>query len=254
MSRTRFVEDEVTVVTGGAAGIGAGTARRFGEEGARVVVGDIDVEGGTEVVEEIVANGGEATFVEADVSESSDFRNLVETAVETYGSLDVLFNNAGIPGPETSIVDVEEEEFDTLVDVNLKGVWLGMKYGIPAMLETGGGAIVNNSSITGQSGFPEYGVYGATKAGISLMTSVAAMEYVEEGIRVNAIAPGVVNTSMLETLMEKDPEAEAEFRAVEPMPGLAEVEEIANAVLFLASEYASRVTGTTLSIDGGVLS
>lgn len=248
-----LLEDTVTVVTGGAASIGAGTARRFSKEGA-TVVGDINVDGGTELVTDIVERGGKATFVETDISQSSDVRNLVETAVDTYGRLDVLFNNAGIPGPESSIVDVSEAEFDELVDVNLKGVWLGMKYGIPAMLENGGGAIINNSSITGQRGFPEYGIYGATKAGISLMTRVAAMEFVDEGIRVNAVAPGVVHTSMLERFMEKDPEAQAEFRRVEPMPGLADVEEIANAVVYLASDYASRVTGTTLPVDGGVLS
>lgn len=250
----QLAESKVAVITGAASGIGEATAKRFAENGAEVVVADVDEEGGHATVEDIVEDGSEATFVETDVSQSAAVQGMIETAVEEYGGLDVLYNNAGIEGPVTDIASYDEAGFDDVIAVNLKGVWLGMKYGIQAMLEDGGGAIVSTSSIGGQVAVPEYSGYGAAKAGVSLLTKTAALEYADQGIRANAVAPGIVRTPMVQRVIDENPEAEEQFAATEPMPGLAEPEEIADAVLFLGSDLASRVTGTTLPVEGGFLS
>lgn len=179
---------------------------------------------------------------------------MIGTAVDEYGQLDILHNNAGIEGQVAKIVDQPVDGFDDVVNVNLKGVWLGMKYGVEAMLENeSGGAIISTSSIGGLSGIPTYSVYGATKAGVSLMTKTVANEYAAENIRANAVAPGIVETEMVARVLEEDPEQEQAFLEMEPMPGLAQPEEIAKAVLFLGSDLASRVTGVTLPVEGGKL-
>jgi NAD(P)-dependent dehydrogenase (short-subunit alcohol dehydrogenase family) len=249
-----LVDGKSAIITGGAQGIGEATALRYAEEGADVVIADVLVEGGEETVEQIEEMGGDAVFVETDVSQTEDIQNMITTCVEEFGSIDILFNNAGIDGPIEPIVEYDEEGFDEVIDVNLKGVWLGLKYGIEAMLEDGGGSIISTSSIGGQVAVPEYSGYGATKAGVSLITKSAALEYATEGIRVNAVAPGLVKTPMVENIMEEDEEMAEQFRSMEPMGGLADPEEIANSVLFLGSDLSSRVTGHTLAVEGGFLS
>lgn len=246
------VDDKVTIVTGGASGIGRATAYRFAEEGATVVVADVDAEGGSETVRTIEDAGGEATFVRADVTDSDNVNAMVATAVDRYGGLDVLFNNAGIDGQVTSITSYEEATYDRVVDVNLKGVWLGTKFGVKAMVEDGGGSIINTSSIAGVFGIPGFSAYAAAKGGIRLLTQTVALEYAADNIRVNAVAPGPVRTPMVERAMQEQ-EAEERFRSMEPMEGIAEPEEVAAAVLFLASDDASRITGSTLPVDGGYL-
>ncbi|ADB62672.1 short-chain dehydrogenase/reductase SDR (plasmid) [Haloterrigena turkmenica DSM 5511] len=249
----KLAEDKSTVITGAASGIGRATAKVFAEHGANVVVADVDVDGGNETVEAIEDDGGTATFVETNVADQDDVQNMIDTAVEEYGGLDVLYNNAGIDGPHTEIAEYDVDGFDQVVDVNLKGVFLGMKYGISAMLEDGGGSIVSTSSIGGVNAVEGYSGYGATKAGVSLMTKTAAVEYADQGIRANAVAPGLVNTQMVQNIIEEEPEMEEEFLAYEPMDGFSDPREIANAVLFLTSDLASRVTGVTLPVEGGFL-
>ncbi|WP_049899097.1 SDR family NAD(P)-dependent oxidoreductase [Halococcus agarilyticus] len=249
-----LVDGKATVVTGGAQGIGEATALRFAEEGADVVVADVDEEGGHGTVDAIEDAGGSAVFVETDVSEAAEVQTMITRCVEEFGGIDVLFNNAGIDGPLENIVEYDEDGFDRVIDVNLKGVWLGLKYGIEAMLADGGGSIISTSSIGGQVAVPEYSGYGASKAGVSLITKSAALEFATEGIRANAIAPGLVETPMVNDIMEENPEMEEQFRNMEPMGGLAQPKEIANSVLFLGSDLASRVTGHTLAVEGGYLS
>lgn len=249
-----LVDGKATVITGGSQGIGRATARKFAEEGADVVVADVNTEGGHETVDEIEEMGGNAVFVETDVSQAEDVQEMITTCVEEFGGIDVLFNNAGIDGPLENIVEYDEEGFDQVIDVNLKGVWLGLKYGIEAMLEDGGGSVISTSSIGGQVAVPEYSGYGASKAGVSLITKSAALEFATDGIRANAIAPGLVETPMVNNIIEENPEMGEQFRSMEPMGGLAQPEEIANAVLFLGSDLSSRVTGHTLAVEGGFLS
>jgi NAD(P)-dependent dehydrogenase (short-subunit alcohol dehydrogenase family) len=251
---TGLLDGKAAVITGSAQGIGEATALRFAEEGADVVIADVKVDGGEETVSEIEDQGGNAVFVETDVSQAEDVQNMITTSIGEFGGIDVVFNNAGIDGPIENIVEYEEEGFDEVVDVNLKGVWLGLKYGIEAMLEDGGGSIISTSSIGGLVAVPQYSGYGASKAGVSLITKSAALEFATEGIRVNAVAPGLVETPMVNNIMEQDPEMEEQFKNMEPMGGLAQPEEIANAVIFLASDLSSRVTGHTLAVEGGFLS
>ncbi|GAB3668312.1 SDR family NAD(P)-dependent oxidoreductase [Halopiger thermotolerans] len=248
-----LLEEQVAVITGAGSGIGRQTAKTFAENGAAVVVADVDVDGGEATVESIADAGGEATFVEADVSDPEDAEAMIETAVEEYGGLDVLYNNAAIEGPVARLDDYENDDFEQIIEVNLKGVWYGMKYGIQAMLEDGGGSIVSASSIAGEVAVPQYSGYGAAKAAVSQLTKYAAIEYAEDGIRANAVAPGIVRTEMIERSIEEHPEMEEQFLNTEPMPGLADPEEIANAVLFLGSDLSSRVTGVTLPVEGGYL-
>ena len=249
----QLVDGKVAVITGAASGIGRTTAGTFADHGASVVVADVDVEGGEGTVEAIEDAGGEATFVETDVSDPSDAEAMVDAAVDEYGGLDVLYNNAAIEGPVSRLHEYDDDAFERVLDVNLKGVWYGMKYGIAAMLEDGGGSIVSTSSIGGEVAVPQYSGYGAAKAAIAQLTRYAAIEYVEEGVRANAVAPGIVATEMIRRSIEDHPELEEQFLNTEPMPGLADPEEIANAVLFLASDLSSRVTGVTLPVEGGYL-
>ncbi|QRV16449.1 SDR family NAD(P)-dependent oxidoreductase [Haloterrigena salifodinae] len=249
----KLVEDRVAVVTGAASGIGRTTAKTFADHGASVVVADVDADAGAETVAEIADDGGEATFVQTDVSDPDDAKAMIETAVDEFGGIDVLYNNAAIEGPVARLDEYENDAFEQVIEVNLKGVWYGMKYGIEAMLADGGGSIISASSIGGEVAVPQYSGYGAAKAAVSHLTKYAAIEYAEDGIRANAVAPGIVRTNMIERTIEEHPEMEAQFLETEPMPGLADPQEIANAVLFLGSDLSSRVTGTTLPVEGGYL-
>lgn len=249
-----LVENKIAVITGGASGIGEATAELYADHGAKVVVADIDREGGEGTVESIVSDGGEATFVQADVSEATDVRNAIEVTVEEYGGLDVLFNNAGILGLRSGFEEFGEDAFDSVVDVNLKGVFHGLKYGIQALLADGGGSIVNTSSVAANVGFPGRCAYCATKAGINGMSRSAAIEFAEEGIRVNTVLPGIVETSMHHQAAEQTAESSrTNLELSEPMPGTETPTDVAEAVLFLGSDHSSRITGAELPVDGGIL-
>ena len=247
------LNNKVAIITGGSAGIGQATAFLFAKEGASVVIASRGVEHAEETVKMIEEAGSEAKFVKTDVSKARDVENMVRFAVDNYGKLDILFNNAGIEGDVIATVDLSEENYDEVMNINLKGVWLGMKYGIPEMLKTGGGAIINTSSMNGPvvalKGAPHY---GASKAGIVAISRVVALEYAEKNIRVNCINPGPTMTYLFECIKEAEPEAFRKLEAGLPMGRMGRVEEIAQAALFLASDESSYITGTTLIIDGGL--
>ena len=245
------LEGRVALVTGAAAGIGRASALAFAAAGARVMVSDVVVDGGAETVGQIQANGGEATFVRADVSQTAEVEALVRQTVETYGRLDCAHNNAGIEGELAATADCAEANWDRTIAINLKGVWLCMKYEIPHMLEQGGGAIVNTSSVAGLVGFPNLPAYVATKHGVAGLTRTAALEYAEQGIRVNAVCPGVIQTAMIDRIVGGDAEAEAQFTALEPVGRMGSPAEVAQAVVWLCSDAASFVTGVAMPVDGG---
>lgn len=241
------------MVTGAGSGIGRASAMAFAREGAKVVVSDVVVEGGEETVRMIEEAGGEATFVKADVSKTSEVEALVNSVVEIYGRLDCAHNNAGIEGAMASTVDCTEETWERTISINLKGVWLGMKHEIPRMIEGGGGAIVNTASVAGLVGFQGLPAYVASKHGVVGLTRTAALEYAQQGIRVNAVCPGVIRTPMVERILGGDPEAEAQFTALEPVGRMGTPEEIAEAVVWLCSDAASFVTGVPMAVDGGLV-
>jgi len=246
-------EGKVALVTGASSGIGKATAEAFAREGARVVVSDVEVTAGRELVAAIEATGGTATFVECDVSSAAEVENMVSHVRSAYGRLDCAFNNAGIEGDMANTVDCSEENWDRTLAVNLKGVWLCMKHEIPVMLEDAGGAIVNCASVAGLVGFRNLPAYCASKGGIVELTRATALEYADQGIRVDAICPGVIRTPMVERVTAGDPEIEAEFTALEPLGRMGTPEEIADAVLWLCSDGASFVTGHALVADGGLV-
>jgi NAD(P)-dependent dehydrogenase (short-subunit alcohol dehydrogenase family) len=247
------IQDAVTIVTGGSSGIGHSAALRFAEEGSNVVVADVDTDDGEETVQEIEEMGGDALFVETDVSDQDDVEAMVETTVDMYGGLDYAFNNAGIEGEASAAHDQPMGNWEQVIDVNLKGVFMGMKAQIPAMLDSGGGAIVNTASIAGVVGFPELSPYVASKHGVIGLTKTAALEYSGEGVRVNAICPGVIDTPMVERSSEEMDNMDQVIAAT-PMSRLGAPEEIGDAAVWLCSEDASFVTGEAMVIDGGYTS
>jgi NAD(P)-dependent dehydrogenase (short-subunit alcohol dehydrogenase family) len=247
----RKFENQVALITGASGGIGRATALAFAGEGAKVVVADIGVAGGEETVQLIQAAGGEATFVRTDVSKSADVEALLAATIATYGRIDVAFNNAGIEGQSALTADCTEENWDRVLGINLKGVWLCMKAEIPHMLAQGGGAIVNCASVAGLVGFGGIPAYTASKHGIVGLTKTAALDYATTGIRVNAVCPGIIRTAMIERFTGGSPEALAQMKAQEPVGRLGEPAEIASAVLWLASADASFVTGQAIAVDGG---
>jgi NAD(P)-dependent dehydrogenase (short-subunit alcohol dehydrogenase family) len=245
------IEGKVAIVTGGGSGIGRATAVRFAEAGAKVLVADIVEDGGEETVRMIEEMGGEAAFQKTDVSKASDVEAMVDAAVETFDQLDFAFNNAGIEGTTAPSDELSEEDWQRVLDINLTGVWLGMKYEIPKMLEIGGGAVVNTSSVAGLLGFPELAPYVASKHGVVGVTKTAALEYSVQGVRVNAVCPGVIDTPMVARTFENNPEMREQLETSEPIGRLGEPEEVANAVVWLCSDEASFVTGVPLPVDGG---
>ncbi|MFC6719846.1 SDR family NAD(P)-dependent oxidoreductase [Natrialbaceae archaeon GCM10025810] len=247
------VQDKVAVITGAASGIGRETARRYADHGASVVAADVDANGGAETIELIKTDGGEATFVETDVIDPTAVENMIETAVETYGDLDVLFNNAGIEGPLAELAEWEDDEIDPVIDINLKGVFYGMKYGIEAMLATGGGSIINTSSVGAAVGINGRSMYCATKVGVNGLTRAAAIEYARDDIRVNSVLPGTTDTPMIHRSDDERQSERTELNASDAMEGRGKPEQVAEAVLFLGSDRSDRITGVELAVDGGFL-
>lgn len=246
------LEGKVAVITGAASGIGAAAARLFAREGAKVVIADVLEDQGRQTAASIKGAGGEATFVKCDVTKAGDVQAALETAVQTYGRLDVVYNNAGIEGPQADTANYSEADFDRVIAVNLKGVFLGIKYAVPILLRYGGGSIINTVSVAGLVGFLGLSAYNASKGGVIQLTRTAALEYAKQGIRVNAIAPGVIDTPMVQRLLSTQPEAYNAFVAMEPVGRFAKPEEVAQVALFLASDESSFVTGAVYTVDGGL--
>jgi NAD(P)-dependent dehydrogenase (short-subunit alcohol dehydrogenase family) len=241
----------VALVTGAASGIGRAIAYGFAAEEARVVVSDLDEAGGAETVAGVEERGGSAIFVRADASNRADAEALVGAAVKELGALHVAVNNAGIGGPSAPAGEYPVDGWDRVIAINLSGVFYGMRYQIPAMLDSGGGAIVNVASILGQVGFANSSAYVAAKHGVVGLTKSAALEYSARGIRVNAVGPGFINTPLIEKNMT--PEGRAALVSKHPIGRLGEPEEVAELVLWLSSGKASFVTGSYYAIDGGYL-
>ncbi len=252
VNMTRRLEDKVGVVTGAGSGIGRVSALRFAKEGAKVIVADTQSDSGEETVAMIKEAGGEAAFVQADVSKADDVQAMVNKTVETYGRLDCAYNNAGIVVTPRLTPETSEEDWDHVISVNLKGVWLCMKYEIPEMLKCGSGSIVNASSMVGLIGLPKRSAYAASKHGVIGLTKVAALEYANAGIRVNAICPAAVSTPMVESIISKDPDAESQLMSMIPMGRLGTLEEMAEAVVWLFLDAMSFITGQDILVDGGV--
>ncbi|HEV8711622.1 MAG TPA: SDR family oxidoreductase [Candidatus Binatia bacterium] len=247
-----LVAGKVALVTGGGSGIGRASALTFAREGAKVVVADVAVEGGEETVRLIQQRGGEAIFVKADVSRAAEVAALVARAVQTYGRLDCAHNNAGIEGAAATIVDYAEDAWERVIAINLKGVWLCMKYEIPYMLKQGGGAVVNTASTAGLVGYRGGSAYVASKHGVVGLTKTAALEYAKAGVRVNAVCPGAIDTPMMGRLTGHRPQRAERMAAAEPVGRMGQPEEIAEAVVWLCSEAASFVTGHAMAVDGGI--
>ena len=246
-------EGKTALVTGGGSGIGRAASLAYAKDGARVVVADVNVEGGEETVQLIKETGGEAILVHADVSKPEDTQTMVAQAVEPFGSLDCAFNNAGIGGGKERhlTADYLEDDWDRVMSINLKGVWLCMKAEIPQMLKQGKGAIVNTASIAGLVGLSGTVAYVAAKHGVTGLTKAAAMEYAKSGIRVNAVCPGYIQTPLVQGIFDEIDGYRERVASRHPMDRLGEPEEIAQAVLWLSSDSASFVTGHNMAVDGG---
>lgn len=243
---------KVAIVTGASSGIGRATALAFAARGAAVMVADVNIDGSEETVRLIRAAGGDASFIRCDVSKSGDVEAMVATTVETFGRLDYACNNAGIEGMQATVADYTVDAWNKVIGVNLTGVWHCVKYEIPAMLKSGGGAIVNMASILGQVGFANAAAYTSAKHGVVGLTKVAAIEYATQGIRTNAVCPGFISTPMLERsgMTVGTPMYDA-VAGLHPMKRLGTPEEIAQAVVWLCSDAASFITGEALLVDGG---
>ena len=244
------LEGKVALISGGARGQGAVEAKLFASEGASVVIADILDDEGKQVEAEIAESGGNATYVHLDVTSESQWNAAVNTAVELYGKLDILVNNAGIL-IRAGIEDTTGEDWDRIMDVNGKGVFLGTKAAIPAMREAGGGSIINISSVAGLQGSPGASAYSATKGAVRILTKSTAVQYAAENIRCNSVHPGLIYTDMTKDSVDT-PEGEREWRARVPMGRLGVSEDVAKGVMFLASDESSYMTGSELVIDGGI--
>jgi len=251
------LKDKVAIITGGASGIGEASVKVFAAQGAKVAIADVSEKEGKNLAENINESGGQAVFIKTDVSKADEVRDLIEATVEEFGKLNIVFNNAGIEGPMPApdTAQVNNADLNRIIDINLKGVFYGCKYAIGHLMPSGGGSIINMSSVAAQIGFPPLSPYSATKGGIDALTKELAVELAPLNIRVNAIAPGFVETPMTARYIKiaEDPE---QFRqammAMHPLGRAGKPEEIAAAAIFLASEESSFVTGHVLVVDGGL--
>jgi NAD(P)-dependent dehydrogenase (short-subunit alcohol dehydrogenase family) len=251
MKNVNSLKDKVVIITGASSGIGHATALAFAKEGAKVVIADVLTDAGVQTARDVEKLGAQALFVKCDVSKDSDVKNLMKRTIETFGRIDCAFNNAGIEGSQNKTADCTEENWNQVIDINLKGVWLCMKYEIPQMLKQGGGAIVNCSSIAGLIGFPGIPAYVASKHGVIGLTKTAALEYAKTGIRINAICPGVIQTPMIDRFVHGEAQIRRQLVEGEPVGRVGTPEEIADAALWLCSGQSSFVTGHSLVVDGG---
>ncbi|PIJ60973.1 SDR family NAD(P)-dependent oxidoreductase [Mesotoga sp. H07.pep.5.3] len=245
-------EGKIVMISGGSSGIGAETAIAFAEEGAKVVITDVNEEKGRKLAEEINESGGTAVFMKHNVADAKQTKEIINKIVEKFGKLDVAFNNAGIAGPSLPISEYPEEDWERVISINLLGVYYGMKYQIQQMLKQGGGAIVNNSSILGKVGFNNASAYVAAKHAVVGLTKAAALEYASKNIRINAVNPAFIKTPLIENAgMKEGTEMYDMLVGLHPIGRLGNPREVANAVLFLSSEDASFVHGESLMVDGG---
>jgi NAD(P)-dependent dehydrogenase (short-subunit alcohol dehydrogenase family) len=248
---TKKLTGKIALVTGGGGGIGRAASLALAREGAKIAVVDINAAAASEVAKAVAADGGEATSIQVDVSKAEQVAAMVEQVVARFGRLDIAFNNAGIDLEHEPLAKASEDMFDQLMRVNVKGIWLCMKFEIEQMLKQGSGAIVNTSSIAGLIGAPRQPVYCATKHAVLGLTKAAAVEYGRKGIRVNAVCPGVIRTEMTERAIARDPKRAARIDQVHPIGRLGEAEDIARSVVFLCSDDAAFVLGQALAVDGG---
>lgn len=245
------LEGKVILVTGGGSGIGRATSLLLAKQGAKVMIADYVPEGAQKTVSMIKESGGTADFLAADVSVTKQVEMMVAKTVETYGRIDGAFNNAGIEGKMAGTIETSEDNFDRTIAINLKGVWLCMKYEIPQMLKQGGGVIVNTASIAGLVGFEGLPAYNASKHGVIGLTKTAALEFAQRNIRVNCVCPGVIQTPMVARLMDGGGMNENDMRAGEPVGRFGQPQEIGEGVVWLLSDASSFVTGHSMVIDGG---
>ncbi len=244
---------KVALVTGGSTGIGKAAALVFAREGARVAIASRTRKTGEAAVAEVQAAGGEAFWIETDVTQAAQVEAMVQATVDTFGRLDYAFNNAGSGGGGGLTAEIEEADWDKTITGYLKSVWLCMKYELLHMLPLGYGSIVNNSSVDGKRGFPWDPAYSAAKHGVIGLTKSAALQYADKGVRVNAVCPGWIKTPPIDDWIEKEPEMEGLMLAHQPIGRLGRAEEVAEAVVWLCSDRASLVIGVSLDVDGGYL-
>ena len=244
------LEGKVALISGGARGQGAVEARIFAKEGAKVVIGDILDDLGRQVEAEIAEAGGDITYVHLDVTSEADWEDAVRTAVDNYGGLNILVNNAGIL-IRANVEDTTEEDWDRIMDINAKGVFLGTKASIPAMRDAGGGSIINISSVAGLQGSPQSAAYSSTKGAVRILTKSTAVQYAKENIRCNSVHPGIIYTDMTSDSLDTE-EGQRNWMNRVPIGRLGQSEDVANGVLFLASDESSYMTGSELVIDGGI--
>jgi len=248
-----LLENKAVLITGGSGGIGRAAAIAMAKEGASVLVTDVNAEGGAETVRLIEEAGGTASYITGDVRNTDEVKTMMDAIVDRYGKLDIAVNNAGVAGELNPIHHQTEDWYEQIMDINVKGVWLCMKHEIPLMRQNeNGGAIVNLASVAGLIGFPGGSLYSASKHAVVGLTKSAALELASKGIRVNAVCPSYVNTSMLTNMLEDQPRLTDNVNVASPMRRLGTAEEVANAILWLASDNASFVNGVTLAADGGL--
>lgn len=243
---------KTVIVTGGSTGIGKATANAFAKEGCNVVISGRNEIGGKQAVSEIAGHDAKCIFIKVDIRNEKDVIRLIDETVKTFGRLDVIVNNAGISGDQSGfLADSTAENFRDVLDTNVMGLFFGMKYGIKAMLKTGGGSIVNLASIAGANGIPYSAQYCASKHAVIGLTKAGAVEYATQGIRINAIAPGAIKTDILRAAIDAGSYSEESIAAMHPMNRMGNVADIANGIVYLASDEAAFVTGNVLFVDGG---